>query len=227
MTLAAIVLAGGHARRLGGASKPDLIVGSDTLLDLALAACEMAHASPVIVVGPDALARAGVHITREEPAGSGPAAGIAAGLDALAALGGGNNNDFDPDDLVLALACDMPNAADAVPALVGAAASRVGIASGDGVVSGDGIVAGTSDGAWLVNDMGRTQPLLAVYRARSLAHAVQALPRLGGASMGQLTGALDMTPVLGLHHASDDVDTWQDADRWGARPWPAALGEDS
>lgn len=221
MKLAAIVLAGGHARRLGGASKPDLIVGGDTLLDLALVACQVARASPVIVVGPDALARAGVHITREEPAGSGPAAGIAAGLDALAALGGGNRNDFDPDHLVLALACDMPNAADAVLALVESAASRAVN------VSSDGIIAGTSDGAWLVDDMGRTQPLLAVYRARSLAHAVQALPRLAGASMGQLTGALDMTPVLGLHHASDDVDTWQDADRWGARPWPSALEEDS
>lgn len=211
MTTSAIVLAGGKARRLGGASKPDLIVGDDTLLDLALAACEVAHAAPVVVVGPDSLARDGVLITREDPPGGGPAAGIAAGLTALVGLSGREAGGFGHDDYVLCLACDMPSAADAVLELIEAAASSDS----------------DSDGAWLVDDMGHSQPLLAVYRSQALADAAWAMPELTGASMKQLTRELDMTPVLGLHQASDDVDTWQDADRWGARPWPSKLGEKS
>jgi len=208
MTTSAIVLAGGKARRLGGASKPDLIVGDDTLLDLALAACKVAHAASVVVVGPDSLARDGVLVTREDPPGAGPAAGIAAGLTALAGLGGREGGGFGHDDYVLCLACDMPSAADAVPELVEAAGSR------------------DSDGAWLVDDMGYSQPLLAVYRSQALADAARAVPELAGVSMKQLTREMNMTPVLGLHYASDDVDTWQDADRWGARPWRGKLGEE-
>ncbi|WP_062211944.1 molybdenum cofactor guanylyltransferase [Demequina oxidasica] len=206
MSVAAIVLAGGDARRLGGASKPDLIVGDDTLLDLALAACEVGEAQPVVVVGPAALSRDGVIVMREDPPGGGPAAGLAAGLAAIAEQ---NADDFGAEDLILALACDMPNAADAVPELLQAAAAR------------------ESDGAWLVDDMGYSQPLLAVYRARAFAAAVQSVAELTGSSMKHLTAELDMTPVLGFHHASDDVDTWQDADRWGARPWPGPIGEES
>ncbi|WP_061965242.1 molybdenum cofactor guanylyltransferase [Demequina aurantiaca] len=205
-TVSAIVLAGGAARRLGGASKPDLIVGDDTLLDLALAACVVAQASPVVVVGPEALARDGVIVTREEPAGGGPAAGLAAGV---AALADARADAIGAEDLILALACDMPNAADAVPALLEAARSR------------------ESDGAWLVDDTGYAQPLLAVYRGEAFAAALQSVASVTGTSMKQMTSELEMTPVLGLHHASDDVDTWQDADRWGARPWPSSLGEES
>ncbi|WP_430868855.1 molybdenum cofactor guanylyltransferase [Demequina aurantiaca] len=220
MTLSAIVLAGGNARRLGGASKPDLIVGEDTLLDLTLAACAAVQASPVVVVGPDSLARDGILVTSEDPPGGGPAAGVAAGLESLASLVG-DADGFDPEDLILCLACDMPNAADAVQALVEAATARV---SEDEDSTMDGR---TVDGAWVVDDIGRHQPLLAVYRAQSLMHAVKALPQLTGASMSDLTYELVMAPVLGLHGVSDDIDTWQDADRWGARPWPSRLGEES
>jgi len=239
MTIFAIVLAGGTARRLGGSSKPDLIVGEDTLLDLTLAACKVAQATPIVVVGPDSLARDGIHVTCEDPPNGGPAAGIAAGLDALAQMGAGGPGGFGPDDYVLCLACDMPNAADAVPALVGAVASRHdgdgdgdgdgGSTSDDGTRSGGGAgsLGGESDGAWVIDGMDRSQPLLAVYRALSLVNAARALPQLTGASMKDLTRELEMVAVLGLHHASDDVDTWQDADRWGARPWRSNLGEPS
>jgi len=233
MTIFAIVLAGGTARRLGGASKPDLIVGEDTLLDLTLAACTVAQAAPIVVVGPDSLARDGIHVTCEDPPHGGPAAGIAAGLDALARVGAGGPGGFGPDDYVLCLACDMPNAADAVPALVEALTSRQGgdggSTSDDGTRSGDGAgsLGGESDGAWVIDGMDRSQPLLAMYRTLSLVNAARALPQLTGASMKELTRELEMVAVLGLHHASDDVDTWQDADRWGARPWRSNLGETS
>jgi molybdopterin-guanine dinucleotide biosynthesis protein A len=220
--LAAVVVAGGGARRLGGASKPDLIIGDETLLDPTLGACATAQAAPVVVVGPDALARDGIHITQESPAGSGPAAGLIAGLEAaedLVSRGdhrGGDLGSAGPSlDYVLALACDMPNAADAVPALMEATADRVGVDEAD------------SDGAWLVDDTGRSQPLLAIYRVEALTNAARALPSLTGVSMKQLTLKLTMTPVLGLHHASDDVDTWKDADRWGARPWPSRQRDES
>lgn len=232
ISVSAVVLAGGAARRLGGASKPDLIVGGSTLLDLALGACATTGARPVVVVGPPHLAGDGVIVTREDPPGGGPVAGLEAGLAALVgaitfapgndAWLGGNTppgvadptttvvdvTTQDADALVLVLACDMPRAADAVSELIEVASSR------------------DSDGAWVVDATGRPQPLLAVYRRRALIRAVQALPIAEGISMRDLTAELDMTPVPGLHHASDDVDTWQDADRWGARPWPSSLGEE-
>ncbi|MBT2472738.1 NTP transferase domain-containing protein, partial [Streptomyces sp. ISL-66] len=49
MTYDAIVLAGGAARRLGGADKPGLLVGGRPLLDRVLDAC--ADARTTVVVG--------------------------------------------------------------------------------------------------------------------------------------------------------------------------------
>ncbi|WP_315093346.1 NTP transferase domain-containing protein [uncultured Cellulomonas sp.] len=103
----AVVLAGGRARRLGGASKPHVEIGGVALLDHALAA--VADASHVVVVGPPQLARPGVATVLEDPPDGGPVAGLAAGLDGL------------PDDgpeLVVVLACDVPGARWVVPALL-------------------------------------------------------------------------------------------------------------
>src|SRR6476469_8155507 len=80
---AAIVLAGGRGERLGGADKPALRIGDRSMLDIALAAVA---GPPVVVVGPDRETPAGVAVVREEPAGGGPAAAIAAGLAALPRL---------------------------------------------------------------------------------------------------------------------------------------------
>lgn len=79
--LAAIVLAGGRATRLGGVHKPGLIVGQSTLLERVLAA--VAGAAAVIVVGPPQPVPPGTVLTREEPPGGGPVAALAAGLAAL------------------------------------------------------------------------------------------------------------------------------------------------
>ncbi|MFF1746700.1 NTP transferase domain-containing protein, partial [Streptomyces mirabilis] len=52
----AVVLAGGAARRLGGADKPGLRVGGRPLLDRVLAACATA-ATTVVVAAPRETAR--------------------------------------------------------------------------------------------------------------------------------------------------------------------------
>ena len=50
--LAAVVLAGGRAARLGGADKPALVVGGQPLLATAIAAAASAGASQIVIVGP-------------------------------------------------------------------------------------------------------------------------------------------------------------------------------
>ncbi|GAB3162627.1 hypothetical protein GCM10027059_15680 [Myceligenerans halotolerans] len=85
----AIVLAGGRASRLGGATKPGLLSGGVPLLHLALDAAQGARR--IAVVGPDDLAGViAAHpaaprtvLTREDPPFGGPVAGIAAAFDAL------------------------------------------------------------------------------------------------------------------------------------------------
>ncbi|GGZ14060.1 molybdenum cofactor guanylyltransferase [Streptomyces olivaceoviridis] len=74
----AVVLAGGAARRLGGADKPGLRVGGRALLDRVLAACADAGVT-VVVAAPRPTARP-VRWAREEPPGGGPVAALEAGL---------------------------------------------------------------------------------------------------------------------------------------------------
>ncbi|CAM5264200.1 MULTISPECIES: NTP transferase domain-containing protein [Streptomyces] len=74
----AVVLAGGAARRLGGADKPGLRVGGRALLDRVLAACADAGTT-VVVAAPRPTARP-VRWAREEPPGGGPVAALEAGL---------------------------------------------------------------------------------------------------------------------------------------------------
>ena len=74
----AVVLAGGTARRLGGADKALVPVGESTLLERVLAATADAHR--VVCVGPPRPTPVDVTWTREEPAGGGPVAGLVAGL---------------------------------------------------------------------------------------------------------------------------------------------------
>ncbi|GAB3574647.1 molybdenum cofactor guanylyltransferase [Amycolatopsis endophytica] len=76
--LAAIVLAGGAARRLSGVDKPLLEVGGVPLLRRVLAAVR--GADPVIVVGPERDGIEAVRWAREDPPGGGPVAALAAGL---------------------------------------------------------------------------------------------------------------------------------------------------
>lgn len=77
-TVAAIVLAGGRAARMGGVDKPQLTVDGATLLDHAVRA--VAWCDPVVVVGPTAPVDREVVWTREIPEFGGPVAAIGAGL---------------------------------------------------------------------------------------------------------------------------------------------------
>lgn len=74
----AVVLAGGAARRLGGADKPAVRVGGRALLDRVLAACRGA-ATTVVVADPRPTVRPVVW-AREQPPGAGPVAALDAGL---------------------------------------------------------------------------------------------------------------------------------------------------
>ncbi|MFI8188532.1 NTP transferase domain-containing protein [Streptomyces sp. NPDC085946] len=74
----AVVLAGGAARRLGGADKPGVRVGGRALLDRVLDACSGAGTT-VVVADPRPTARP-VTWAREEPPGGGPVAALDAGL---------------------------------------------------------------------------------------------------------------------------------------------------
>ncbi|MEV0728560.1 NTP transferase domain-containing protein [Polymorphospora sp. NPDC050346] len=79
---AAVLLAGGAARRMAGVDKPAVPVGGRPMRDRVLAAVADAH--PRIVVGPPDGLPAGVLTAREDPPGSGPVAALAAGLARLA-----------------------------------------------------------------------------------------------------------------------------------------------
>ncbi|MEV4437735.1 NTP transferase domain-containing protein [Streptomyces sp. NPDC049577] len=73
-----VVLAGGAARRLGGADKPGVRIGGRALLDRVLGACP--DAARTVVVGPRRATARPVLWTREEPPGGGPLAALHAGL---------------------------------------------------------------------------------------------------------------------------------------------------
>jgi molybdopterin-guanine dinucleotide biosynthesis protein A len=107
-----IVLAGGEARRMGGADKPALRLSGRSLLDHVLAGC--ATAQRRIVVGPPRPCGYDVLWCREEPPGGGPVAGLAAGI--------GHTR----EDTVVVLAADMPFVGMAITGLVSAATGHDG-----------------------------------------------------------------------------------------------------
>ncbi|MGK5632186.1 NTP transferase domain-containing protein [Streptomyces sp. URMC 123] len=190
---AAVVLAGGAARRLGGADKPALSVGGRPLLDRVLAAC--ADAAETVVVGPRMPTARPVRWAREDPPGGGP----------LAALGAGLRHVDAP--LVAVLSADLPFVtAETLGALLGALTGPA--ADGDGPGGDDGL-----DGVLLHDPDGRPQPLVAVYRTEPLRREVALLAAEHGRlahlplrlllpelRLGALTDAL----------ASFDCDTWED-----------------
>ena len=96
MRLAAVILTGGGARRLGGAEKASVVLGDRTLLEHALDA--VTDADEVVVVGPPADTPRRVTYAREDPPGGGPVAGLVAGYAALTR----------PPDLLVVTAVDMP-----------------------------------------------------------------------------------------------------------------------
>ncbi|MFD6994724.1 NTP transferase domain-containing protein [Streptomyces mirabilis] len=185
----AVVLAGGAARRLGGADKPGLRVGGRPLLDRVLAACATATAT-VVVAEPRETARP-VEWAREEPPGGGPLAALDAGLRHVSA------------EHVVVLSADLPFLDEAtVRRLLDAL--RAGDAP-QGPARPDGVL--------LTDPDGRDQPLVAAYRADALRRELAALAVAHGAVTGlplrRLTAALDLTRISDPV-ASFDCDTWDD-----------------
>lgn len=100
MDVAAAIIAGGRARRLGGVAKPFLMVGGRTVADRQLAVLRPIFARVMAVVADPADAAAwgmlGVQAVADRVQDGGPLAGVAA---ALGAAGG---------DAVVCVAGDMP-----------------------------------------------------------------------------------------------------------------------
>jgi len=181
-----IVLAGGGSRRLG---QDKLAVDLDgrTVLDTVLrGVSNVAPGVDVVVVGPHRPGPDTVLRVREEPPGGGPVAALAAGL--AADLGRG----LADDELVAVLAGDQPFAAGALPLLSAAARDN-----GDGAVG--------------VDEDGRYQPLLAVYRAGPLRRAVGSDPV--GARVRDVVGRLTLARAALPENAALDVDTRADLER--------------
>ena len=178
----AVILAGGRGLRLGGVDKARLKVGGVPLLDRVLGACEGARTT--VVVGPVEVPE-GVLVTREDPPGTGPAAGLVAGLDAIT----------EPAEWTLALACDLPGAGAAVPQLLAVADGR--------------------DAYCLTRRDGGAEWLLALYRTSALRAAVENYGDPRNRSIRGMVAPLDPQLVApAAPQDVDDLDTWADHARW-------------
>jgi molybdopterin-guanine dinucleotide biosynthesis protein A len=86
--VAALVLAGGTARRLGGGDKPLLTVGGRTMLAAVVAALEVPHIAISANGDPARFAAFGLPVLPDGAfAGQGPLAGLLSGLEWAASLG--------------------------------------------------------------------------------------------------------------------------------------------
>nr|WP_188988023.1 molybdenum cofactor guanylyltransferase [Saccharopolyspora subtropica] len=183
MKFAAVVLAGGRARRLGGVDKVLLPVSGRTLLDRTIDA--VAGAGPVVVVGPRRATAEPVLWTREDPPGSGPLAGVQAGLAALPA----------ETALVAVLAGDHPHLTPGtLTRLRGALRANPGAA-----------------GAVLVDRNGEPQWLVGLWRVSSLRAAMPGEAR--DRSIRSVFARLDPVLVPAAGEEASDVDTPEDLHR--------------
>lgn len=183
---AAILLAGGRSRRLGGIDKTALVVDGRSLLQHA--ADSVAGSELTVVVGPPGAARlpAGTLRVREDPPFCGPAAGLLAGVEALRRAGM-------PAGLsVVVLACDLVAPAAALTAL----GSHLPHAA-------EGMVA--------VDDAGNRQPLLGVYRLDALCRLAQAPAAAADRSLRSLLAPLRVAEVAVPTRLCADIDTAADA----------------
>ena len=171
-----VVLAGGGGRRLGGVDKASVAVGDLTMLDRVLSCC--AGAREVVVVGPERPTPNPVRWTMETPPGSGPVAGIAAGMAALTPP---------KAPTVGVLATDLPYLTSA------AVHALVRQRTGDGVMYED------ADG--------QPQPLCAAYEGIALATALRQLPFRDGASVRSMLAGLNVRTITDDDGVSRDVDT--------------------
>ncbi len=182
----AVILAGGTSKRMGGRDKLAITVAGRPLLDHAIDA--VADSTQVVVVGPQRPIRRAVTWTQEIPAGGGPVAGIAAGLAAAKSAS-------DDDELVAVIAGDMPFVRDGLARLV------------------EGLESATSDVAIAVDEQGRDQPLLALWRRRSLESAIRRCQSPAGVSARALYADVEVTRVRLSDAATWDCDEPSDIAR--------------
>ena len=196
-----VVLAGGTGRRLGGASKPDVVARGARLLDHVLAGVERLREQGlalgrVCVVAPEEVALPGdVLRALEDPPLGGPVAGIAAGLELLGRC-------VPVAGLTGILTCDAPFSWRALPALHHALAKAGPELELDGVCARDGE---------------HTQYLLGLYRRRALAAAVAP----GGVPLRDTAVRRALRPlrIAALPVSRDvvrDLDTWAEVRAWDA-----------
>lgn len=198
MDFFAVILAGGSARRLGGAAKPALLVGGVPMIERVVEV--VADARIRVVVGPDDLpVPAGVTITRERPPGGGPVAAVAAAFQVIPVTG-----------QVAVLGGDLPLLTrDAIAKLRTALSAH-----------------SEADGAVYVDGDGRRQWLCGVWRTRALHDRLVELAAatapaatatiasagydslLAGASLRQLFGTLRIAEVA----VRDEMPPWFDCD---------------
>jgi molybdopterin-guanine dinucleotide biosynthesis protein A len=171
--IVAVVLAGGHGRRLGGVDKAGLVVGGRSLLDRVLTAAA-GVAGRLVVVGPPrpvSLERAVIFLQECEP-GGGPVPAVAAALDATGGAA-----------VVLLLAVDLP-------LLSSADLGRLA----DALLAADPPVGAVA----AADPSGRPNPLLAAYRAGALRDAVESISapgRTGGPGNGAGVAASRLLPA--------------------------------
>ncbi|MGW8433077.1 molybdenum cofactor guanylyltransferase [Curtobacterium citreum] len=182
----AVLLAGGRASRMSGIDKTALVADGLALTDHAVAASAGARSVVLVGLRDGRTAPDGVVVTREDPPFGGPVAGIAAGLVAVP----------EPAPWTLVLACDLVRPERAVDALLRAA---------DDTADVDGFVA--------VDEDGRRQPLLALYRSSALRDAVRALGDPTDAAVRRLTAGLRLVEVPLSDGLCADVDEPADAAR--------------
>ncbi|MEU7840804.1 NTP transferase domain-containing protein [Micromonospora sp. NPDC049114] len=185
-TYAAVVLAGGAARRMGGVDKPALPVGGRSMRDRVLAAVD--DAAPRVLVGPGDGVADGVRVTREEPPGGGPVAATAAGLALL-----------DPGTtLVALLAADLP------------LLTRAAI--GDLLTHLDR--ERSVDGVCFVDTDGRRQSLCGVWRVAALRAGLARLAadRVGNLAGAPVRALLAGLAVGEVPWAGDGPPPWFDCD---------------
>lgn len=192
----AVIVAGGRGSRMGNVSKADLQVQGERLLDIVLRATTGARTT--VVVGDVAVPR-GVLVTREEPAGTGPAAGVLAGLTAIP----------DPAPWTLVLACDLPGAPGAVATLQRALATA----------------SDEAEGLTLRDEGGELQHLLAFYRTEALRRAYAQWGDPANRSVRGVMAGLALLPVDPEGASVEDLDTPEQLDHW-IRSHPAQAEPD-
>jgi molybdopterin-guanine dinucleotide biosynthesis protein A len=187
----AILLAGGRASRVGGATKPLFAVGGASLLAHAVTAVTSAGARPIVVAAPLLDPALPVDWVLEDPPFGGPVAGIVAALS--------RSELWAPvPEWTFVLACDLPR--------VGAAVQRLR--------SDILLLPSDTDGVCLADASSRPQWLTGAYRTTSLQRGASSLADAGrNASVRDLLADLAIAAIATADELTRDVDTWEDLSR--------------